>query len=178
MVSVHEFYKLTNRILKSIKQKPFVSKVEIRMLDLINEIDKNPTKKEIKKLGYDKTGLKLNKDAYERFLTQFIRNTEKHAGFDHSNKEKNIFKVRFDFDELNLNLIIMNNGTPFPKNWDKERFIRHGETTNTDQGQGVGGEIINDIASHFQITGWSLKMDEDEDYPVQFIFPLSLEPIE
>ena len=41
-----------------------------------------------------------------------------------------------------------------------------------------GGEIINDICSYFQIKDWTLEMNNDNNFPVKFKFPLSLEPIE
>ena len=57
-----------------------------------------------------------------------------------------------------------------------ESYFR--ETTNFKDGNGDGGEIINDICSYFQINDWTLEMNNDDNFPVKFKFPLSLEPIE
>ena len=177
MYTALEIYKLTLKILKSYKSKLFSSKVQLRILDLLHDENQKISNKDFNNFEYDKLGYKLNDDAYERFIRQFLRNTEKHAGFLENDKTENKFIIRFDFDELNLNLIIMNNGKPFPKNWTKERFVQHGETTNFKNGNGDGGEIINDICSYFQINDWTLEMNNDDNFPVKFKFPLSLEPI-
>ena len=178
MYTALDIYKLTLKILKSYKSKLFSSKVQLRILDLLYDENKKLSNKDFNNFEYNKLGYKLNEDAYERFIRQFVRNTEKHAEFKENKKIENKFIIRFDFDELNLNLIIMNNGKPFPENWTKERFIQHGETTNFKDGNGDGGEIINDICNYFQINDWTLEMNNDDNFPVKFKFPLSLEPIE
>ena len=195
--SAADIYKLTHKILKDVKSKTFVTVCELRMLDLLkgkigisiddsenNFGDDRNTKNhsyfkiQIKKYEYDKLGFKINEDLYKKFLNQFISNTKKHAGFIGENKKDNKLKVRFDFDGPTLNLVVMNNGQPFPKEWTKEQFVEYGKTTNTEQGLGSGGDTVNEIAKKFDISEWYMELNENDEFPVKFIFPLSLEPIE
>lgn len=176
--SALEIYKLTLKILKSYKSKLFSCSVQLRMLDLLDVDNKKINEKKIKEFKYDKLGFRINEEAFERFLRQFVTNTKKHAGFEVERKKENKFIVRFDFDELNLNIIIMNNGKPFPMDMTKEQFIQHGVTSNSKEGKGDGGEIINEISNYFQFNDWSFDMNNDDKFPVKFKFPLYLEHIE
>lgn len=175
--SALEIYKLTLKILKSYKSKLFSCSVQLRMLDLLDE-NKKTSEKKIKEFKYDKLGFRINEEAFERFLRQFVTNTKRHAGFEVERKKENKFIVRFDFDELNLNIIIMNNGKPFAEDMTKEKFIQHGVTSNSKEGKGDGGEIINEISNYFQFNDWSFDMNNDDKFPVKFKFPLYLEHIE
>ena len=85
--SALEIYKLTLKILKSFKTKLFSSSVQLRMLDLLYDENKKISEKEIKNLEYDKLGFKINEEAFERFLRNFVINTKKHAGFEEERKK-------------------------------------------------------------------------------------------
>ena len=68
---------------------------------------------------------------------------------------------------------IKNNGKSFPKNFNKEKFIRKYSTSNPNKGSGLGGYDIHRIAKYFENPDWELKFD-DPIYPVKFKFQFNI----
>ena len=65
---------------------------------------------------------------------------------------------------------IRNNGKPFSRHYDKEKFISKYSTANPELGSGLGGYDINRIAEYFNDSNWELILNEDPIYPVKFKF--------
>lgn len=76
-----------------------------------------------------------------------------------------------------LLLEIRNNGNPFPRNYDRNKFITKYSTTATKDGKGMGGYHINEIASKFKNPEWKLTLNEDPIYPVKFEFQFPIKTI-
>lgn len=76
--------------------------------------------------------------------------------------------------ENQLEIAIKNNGKPFPKNFNKEKFISKFSTANSDKGTGIGGYDINRIATYFGNDDWTLELNSNPIYPVIFKFLLPL----
>ena len=70
-----------------------------------------------------------------------------------------------------------NNGKPFPKNFDREKFITKYSTADSDSGTGLGGYDIHRIASEFNNPDWELMLDADPIYPVKFKFKFPIKLI-
>ena len=71
---------------------------------------------------------------------------------------------------------ILNNGTSFPKNMDKEKFITKYKTSDVNNGTGLGGYDINRIAEYFE-SEWFLRLNSDPFFKVQFNFWFNPLPI-
>ena len=69
-----------------------------------------------------------------------------------------------------LSMEVKNNGKPFPKNFDREKFITKYSTADSAAGTGLGGYDIHRIAMHFSNPDWELSLNEDPIYPVKFKF--------
>ena len=71
---------------------------------------------------------------------------------------------------------VRNNGLPFPKNFDREKFITKYSTADNTNGSGLGGYDINRIATYFENENWELSLNNDPLYPVifRFSFPIKL----
>jgi len=72
---------------------------------------------------------------------------------------------------------VRNNGKPFPKNFDREKFITKYSTADTNSGSGIGGYDINRIASEFNNQDWELNLNMDPIYPVKFKFQFPIKVI-
>jgi type I restriction enzyme M protein len=81
-----------------------------------------------------------------------------------------------ELSEIDNYLIVevSNNGFPFPKNFDREKFITKYSTADVSNGSGLGGYDINRIATYFENENWELILNTDPIYPVifRFSFPI------
>lgn len=108
-------------------------------------------------------------------LDNIISNTEKYA---FKNKEKgNRLLIESKIIDEFLELEIKNNGVPFPKNFNKEKFTVKYSTANSEKGTGLGGYDINRIAAFFGNPDWELILDENTIYPVTFKFNFPIVPL-
>ena len=108
-------------------------------------------------------------------LNNIFRNAHKY-GFD---KKEQGNEVAIELKEVDgfLLLEIRNNGNPFPRNYDRNKFITKYSTTATKDGKGMGGYHINEIASNFENPEWKLILNEDPFYPVKFEFQFPIKTI-
>lgn len=119
-------------------------------------------------------GIIGHKTLLKTLLDNLVTNANKY-GFE--NKEPgNELVIELTEIEDNLVLEVKNNGKPFPRNYDKEKFITKYSTGDKDAGSGIGGYDINRIAEYFNNPEWELILSEDLLYPVKFkfIFPIKL----
>ena len=94
-------------------------------------------------------------------------------------EEKRI-KLFIELSEIDdfLTVDIKNNGAPFPRNFDKSKFITKYSTADSNRGSGLGGYDINRIATYFGNQEWFLILNEDPFYPVHFRFQFRIQLID
>ena len=113
-------------------------------------------------------GIECNPTLLKTLIDNILTNANKH-GF---TKKDNTNEVVIELIEVDDQLIleIRNNGKPFSKHFDKEKFISKYSTANPELGSGLGGYDINRIAEYFSDPNWELILSEDPIYPVKFKF--------
>lgn len=128
------------------------------------KIKKNPFKGELLK----SRGVECNITLLKILIDNLFTNANKHA----FSKEKSNNEVVIELSEVKgfLELEIRNNGNPFPKNIDKEKFITKYSTSNSKEGSGLGGYDINRIAEYLENPDWELILNENPIYKVRFKF--------
>ena len=105
-------------------------------------------------------------------IDNILSNTNKH-GFDEES-EYNKLNIEFIYQNDYLKIKIQNNGKPFPKGFDKSKFIAKFSTANREIGTGLGGYDINRIAKYFGNEDWKLNLSEDSEFTVSFEFNFKL----
>ena len=120
-------------------------------------------------------GVQINKILFKTLLDNLLTNANKY-GFKEKSEGNH---VKIEVNELDNQLIIdvRNNGIPFPKNFDREKFIAKYSTADSLNGTGLGGYDINRIATYFENEDWSLILNDDPIYPVIFRFSLAIKLI-
>jgi type I restriction-modification system DNA methylase subunit len=119
--------------------------------------------------------VKINITLFKVLINNVLSNADRYA-FD-SRTTANELIIELKATENNLELEIRNNGKPFPKNFDKDKFITKFTTTSTDKGSGLGGYDINRIAKYFDNPEWELELNSDEIFPVTFRFSFPITPM-
>ncbi len=144
---------------------------------LVNEITHNGFKFKIKKLPLKgeklkERGIECNPPLLRTLIDNVLTNANKHG---YAKKDiSNEVVIELTVVDEQLILEIKNNGKPFPKNFDKEKFISKYSTANPDAGSGLGGYDVNRIAEYFNNPTWELILNEDPIYPVKFKFQFLL----
>jgi type I restriction-modification system DNA methylase subunit/two-component sensor histidine kinase len=96
--------------------------------------------------------IEANKDLLSILIGNIVKNAEQHAFGDTSRENyKLTFSIRQDDrqDEHYLIIDIADNGKGFPKNVDKEKFIKKYKRYGSSGGTGIGGYDINRIVKFF-----------------------------
>ena len=147
--------------------------------NIINTLSNNEFRFSIEKQllkadGMKTRGILINMVLFRTLLDNLLTNANKY-GFLDKNKGNH---VMIELSEIDDHLIvdIRNNGLPFPKNFDREKFITKYSTADTSNGSGLGGYDINRIATYFENENWDLILNRDPIYPVifRFSFPIKL----
>ncbi|WP_100613623.1 N-6 DNA methylase [Confluentibacter citreus] len=112
---------------------------------------------------------------FQILLDNVLSNTNKYA-FKEA-KGLNLMVIELRVTEEVMQLEIRNNGEPFPKNYDKSKFIQKYSTANPEKGTGMGGYDINRIAKYFKSEDWELDLNNDTPFPVIFKFNFPIIPI-
>jgi len=115
-----------------------------------------------------RTNLTLLRILFENILT----NAQKYA-FDENISKREVF-IKLSLDQDFLFIEISNNGKPFPKNYNREKFITKYSTSDKNSGSGLGGYDINRIANYFNNPDWELDLQGDIRYSVKFKFHFPL----
>lgn len=114
-----------------------------------------------------------NDDLFKILLNDVLSNANQHA-FKDFNIEKNEVDIFLSIIDNNFYLNIANNGLPFPKNFDHEKFIQKYQKAGDSYGAGIGGYDINRIAIYckgkFQLITDGPMDGFSSIY--QFVFPL------
>lgn len=158
-------------------EKDIIPLAEIN--NIINTLSNNEfkfsIKKQLLKVDEMKTrGILINKVLFRTLLDNLLTNANKY-GFLNKNKGNH---AMIELSEIDDHLIVdvRNNGLPFPKNFDRAKFITKYSTADTSNGSGLGGYDINRIATYFENENWDLILNSDPIYPVifRFSFPIKL----
>ena len=140
---------------------------------LINEISNNGFNFKIKKLPLKSEklkdrGISANRILFKTLLDNILTNANKYA-FSKRESGNEVVVELTEVDDI-LSMEVKNNGKPFPKNFDREKFITKYSTADSAEGTGLGGYDIHRIATHFSNPDWELSLNEDPIYPVKFKF--------
>jgi type I restriction enzyme M protein len=123
-----------------------------------------------------KNGIECNIVLLKILLENIFSNASKYGFSEKTAANEVVIEMKI-IDNF-LEIIIKNNGIPFPKNFDKTKFTAKFSTANQEKGSGLGGYDINRIASHFGNADWDLILDKEGLYPVIFKFNFPLKQIE
>lgn len=113
-------------------------------------------------------GIYANQVLLKSLLDNIFTNAGKYAFEDNSKGDEVVITLN-EIDSY-LVLEIKNNGKPFPKHFDREKFISKYSTANTEKGTGLGGYDIHRIAKYFENENWILDLNNDPVYTVKFKF--------
>jgi type I restriction enzyme M protein len=147
---------------------------------IINDLSNNGFNFKIKKLllkaeNTKERGIFANRTLFKTLLDNLLTNANKYA-FDRKEVVNEVVIELTEVDEF-LVIEINNNGKPFPKKFDREKFITKYSTADKSSGSGLGGYDINRIASDFNNPDWELSLNEDPIYPVKFKFQFQIKLI-
>ncbi len=120
-------------------------------------------------------GIYANKTLFITLLDNLLTNANKYAFDSKADGNEVIIKLT-EIDNL-LSIEIKNNGKPFPKNFDREKFITKYSTADSQNGSGLGGYDIHRIACDFNNPDWTLTLEQDPIFPVKFNFQFPIIPI-
>lgn len=117
-------------------------------------------------------GISINRILFRTLIDNLLTNANKY-GFKSDEKGNHVF-IELTEIEGHLIMDVRNNGLPFPKNFDREKFITKYSTADSTNGSGLGGYDINRIATYFENENWELSLNNDPLYPVifRFSFPI------
>lgn len=110
---------------------------------LINIFDNNEECNDIE--------ISTNKELITILLNDVLSNANNHA-FADFDLEKNKVDIFLSVIENHLHLLIANNGTPFPKDFDQSKFVQKYQKAGDNSGAGIGGYDINRITQYFNGT--------------------------
>lgn len=147
---------------------------------IINELSNNGFNFKIKKLllkgeKMKERGIYGNKTLFKTLLDNILTNANKYA-FDEKATGNEVVIELTEVDD-SLLMEIRNNGKPFPKNFDREKFITKYSTADSSNGSGLGGYDIHRIASDFNNPDWILSLNEDPFFLVKFKFQFPIKLI-
>jgi len=157
--------------------KSIISITEVN--SLVNKLSENGFNFKIKKLVLKGEELKIrgieaNKILLKTLFDNLLTNAHKY-GFEEIDNGN---EVVIEITEVEGFLVIevRNNGNPFPKNFDRDKFITKYSTADSESGTGLGGYDIHRIASEFYNSDWELILNDNPIYPVifKFKFPIKL----
>lgn len=159
-------------------KKHIISLSEIN--SIVSDIPTYGLKFKIKKLrlkgeNLKKMGIDANKTLFRTLLDNILTNADKHA-FD-KKEDNNEVVIELTKKGEFLLMEIKNNGKPFPKNFDREKFITKFLKVGSKDGSGLGGYDIHRIASYFNNPDWLLLLNEDPIFAVKFKFQFQIKPI-
>jgi type I restriction enzyme M protein len=158
--------------------KTIIALTEIN--SLINELSDNSFKFKIKKLllkgeKLKERGIYGNKTLLKILIVNLLTNANKYGFENKAAGNEVVFELK-EVDDF-LSIEVRNNGKPFPKNFDREKFITKYSTADKNSGSGLGGYDIHRIASEFSNPDWELNLNTDPIYPVKFKFQFPIKLI-
>ena len=164
-----------NGLVLSAYEKQVISLSDIN--SIINDLSSNGFNFKIKKLllkveNMKERGIFANRTLFKTLLDNLLTNANKYA-FDKKEAANEVIIELTEVDDFLL-VEVKNNGNPFPKNFDRKKFIAKYSTADTSSGSGLGGYDIHRIASDFNNSDWELSLNDDPIYSVKFKFQFSI----
>lgn len=158
--------------------KTIISLSEINTL--FNELSSNGFNFKIKKLLLKVEKLKVrgiqgNRILLKTLIDNLLTNAHKYGFPQKAAGNEVVFELK-EIDDF-LSIEVRNNGKPFPRNFDRDKFITKYSTADSKSGSGLGGYDIHRIASEFNNPEWELLLNEDPIYPVKFRFQFPIKLI-
>ena len=147
---------------------------------LFNEFSSNGFNFKIKKLLLKGEKLKVrgiqgNRILLKTLIDNLLTNAHKYGFPQKAAGNEVVFELK-EIDDF-LSIEVRNNGKPFPRNFDRDKFITKYSTADSKSGSGLGGYDIHRIASEFNNPEWELLLNEDPIYPVKFRFQFPIKLI-
>jgi len=147
---------------------------------LINELSGNGLNFKIKKLltkgeKLKERGIYGNKTLLKTLIDNLLTNANKYGFGDKAPENEVVFELK-EIDDF-LSIEVRNNGKPFSKNFDRDKFVTKYSTADSKSGSGLGGYDIHRIAAEFSNPDWELILDTDPIYPVKFKFQFPIKMI-
>lgn len=148
--------------------------------NLINELSSNGFNFKIKKLllkgeKLKERGIQGNKILLKTLIDNLLTNAHKYGFPKKAAGNEVVFELK-EIDDF-LSIEVRNNGKPFPRNLDRDKFITKYSTADSKSGSGLGGYDIHRIATIFNNPEWELLLNEDPIYPVKFRFQFPIKLI-
>lgn len=148
--------------------------------NIINEVSSNGFKFRIKRLllkgeNLKTRGIYANRILFKTLIDNLLTNADKY-GFDKKDSSNEVVIELTEVDDF-LVIEVRNNGNPFPKNFDRDKFITKYSTANSNSGSGLGGYDIHRIATFFSNPDWELCLNEDPLFLVKFKFQFPIKLI-
>lgn len=119
--------------------------------------------------------IKANITLFKVLVNNILSNADKYAF--NSKNSTNQLVIELKATEDILEFEIRNNGIPFPKNFNKDKFTSKFTTTSVHNGSGLGGYDINRIAKYFKNPDWELILNNEDIFPVVFRFRFPIIPM-
>ncbi len=129
-------------------------------------------KSEILPQSMSEVSVRMNLDLFKILINDVMSNAEKHAFFD--NDPANVVRVEISSDNAWLTLLISNNGEPFPKDVDVQKFTKRYWSAGKCQGSGIGGHDIQKIMKACQ-GEFELITDYKETFPTCYVLRFPIE---
>ena len=158
--------------------KTIISLSEINTL--INELSSNGFNFKIKKLllkgeKLKERGIQGNRILLKTLIDNLLTNAHKYGFPKKAAGNEVVFELK-EIDDF-LSIEVRNNGKPFPRNFDRDKFITKYSTADSKSGSGLGGYDIHRIAMEFNNPEWELLLNEDPIYPAKFRFQFPIKLI-
>lgn len=148
--------------------------------NLINELSSNGFNFKIKKLllkgeKLKERGIQGNRILLKTLIDNLLTNAHKYGFPKKAAGNEVVFELK-EIDDF-LSIEVRNNGKPFPRNFDRDKFITKYSTADSKSGSGLGGYDIHRIATEFNNPEWELLLNEDPIYPAKFRFQFPIKLI-
>lgn len=159
---------------ESILIKDFILQVKSCFKSGVNGVDSNETSEVNNKKK--SLSLKIDNKEMKMVFSNLLNNAKKHGFITKSEK----YIIKLDFSLLKeeskdyFSIKYYNNGEPFSKGLDFEKYIQRGISVGDKGGKGLGGCFINEVIKQHKGVFRSLLW-ENEKYPVGFEILLPIE---
>lgn len=109
---------------------------------------------------------------FDRLIKNIVENARKH-GFDGKDKGHHI-SIELDYDGVFYKISFSNDGIPFPKGFDINKYGLLGEKAGKNAGTGNGGHQVVEIANHYggYVTLNAAETDADDRVTVNVYLPI------
>jgi type I restriction enzyme M protein len=127
---------------------PFIKSIAAQFSHILSEVSVHyqiPKGKKPKDIRVN-----IDKNQFPIVVQNFITNSVKHGFTDPSKKEQKalVFDISVSEDGLQTEIVLMNNGKPFPEDFSFEEFIAFGSKSGESAGSGIGGYLMDRVVKN------------------------------